>query len=122
MRLLLALFAFAAALALPAYAQAPGYPAKPIRVVLPFPPGAGTDTVARFVALHLGDALKVAVSKPPEGGAANRAVIELLAHTLGVTAGQIEIIRGHGSPRKDVLIRGIDAAGIIARIAEATGA
>ncbi len=61
MRLLLALFAFAAALPLPAHAQAPGYPAKPIRLVVPFPPGAGTDTVARFVALHLGDALKVPV-------------------------------------------------------------
>ena len=42
-------------------AQAPGYPSKPIRLVVPFPPGAGTDTVARFVALHLGDALKVPV-------------------------------------------------------------
>jgi tripartite-type tricarboxylate transporter receptor subunit TctC len=30
-----------------AYAQ--DYPAKPIRYILPFPPGGGTDTLARIV-------------------------------------------------------------------------
>ena len=33
------------------------YPVKPIRLIVPFPPGAGTDNVARFVALKLGDTL-----------------------------------------------------------------
>jgi len=37
-------------------AQAPAYPVKPIRLIVPFPPGAGTDTVARFVAQRLGEA------------------------------------------------------------------
>ena len=45
----------------PALAQTAAYPAKPIRLIVPFPPGAGTDTVARFVAQKLGDALKVAI-------------------------------------------------------------
>jgi tripartite-type tricarboxylate transporter receptor subunit TctC len=45
----------------PALAQPAAYPSKPIRLIVPFPPGAGTDTVARFVAQKLGDALKVAI-------------------------------------------------------------
>jgi tripartite-type tricarboxylate transporter receptor subunit TctC len=61
-RLLAVLVAFLACLfAIPALAQSPAYPAKPIRLIVPFPPGAGTDTVARFVAQKLGDALKTTI-------------------------------------------------------------
>jgi tripartite-type tricarboxylate transporter receptor subunit TctC len=52
----------ALALALPTSAVAQSdYPSRPIRIVVPFPPGAGTDTIARFVAKHLGDALATPV-------------------------------------------------------------
>ena len=51
----------ALALALAAQAQTPSYPTRPIRLIVPFPPGAGTDTVARFVAQRLGDALKTTI-------------------------------------------------------------
>jgi tripartite-type tricarboxylate transporter receptor subunit TctC len=42
--------------AMPVFAQG-SFPMKPIRLVVPFPPGAGTDTVARYVAQKLSDRL-----------------------------------------------------------------
>jgi len=56
-------------LAAPAHAQA--YPEKPIRLVVPSPPGGGTDTLSRLVAAKLGETLKwtiVADNKPGAGG------------------------------------------------------
>ena len=43
-----------AALVLAAPAGAQGFPSKPIRLIVPFPPGGGTDAVSRLVAQELG--------------------------------------------------------------------
>ena len=48
------------------------WPAKPIRLIVPFTPGAGTDTVARFVAAKLGESLGTTIvvdNKTGAGGA-----------------------------------------------------
>ena len=51
----------------------------------------------RVVGLH-GGALKVQVTAPPVDGAANRAVIELLAEWLGVPRRAVAVVRGqHGA-------------------------
>jgi tripartite-type tricarboxylate transporter receptor subunit TctC len=63
-------FAFASPSAL---AQDPvTYPSKPIRLVVPFPPGAGTDAVARLIAQKLGESMSATIvvdNRPGAGGA-----------------------------------------------------
>jgi uncharacterized protein (TIGR00251 family) len=49
-------------------------------------------------------ALRIAVTAAPERGKANRAIIALLAKTLGVPKSAIEIISGDTSPQKRLLI------------------
>lgn len=51
---LLALLGFAAIFAAQAQSPAGSYPDKPIRFIVPFPPGGGTDILARLVATELG--------------------------------------------------------------------
>ena len=52
-----------------ARAQAAGYPRQPIRLVVPFAAGSGTDAVARITALALGEALKGSVIVDNKAGA-----------------------------------------------------
>lgn len=61
-----------------------------------------------------GDALKVRVTAPPEGGRANDEVIRLLADALGVSRSAVEIVAGHTSRRKRVRIRGVTAERVAA--------
>lgn len=49
--------------------SAQGYPARPIRFIVPFPPGGGNDIVGRIVAQRLNEALGVAVVVDNRGGA-----------------------------------------------------
>jgi tripartite-type tricarboxylate transporter receptor subunit TctC len=52
-----------------ALAQVEGYPKQPIRIIVPFAAGSGTDAVARLVARALGDALKASVIVDNKAGA-----------------------------------------------------
>jgi uncharacterized protein (TIGR00251 family) len=75
-------------------------------------PGASRDRVMGL----LGDALKVAVSRPPSGGAANEAVVDLLAEVLGVARQHVSIVRGLSNPRKEVRVSGIGEEELIRRL------
>lgn len=58
---------------------------------------------ARIGPMHDGR-IKIAVTAPPVDGAANAAVIELLARRLGVARGDIAVVAGAGSRRKTLRI------------------
>jgi len=51
------------------HAQTDTYPQKPIRLVVPFAAGSGTDAVARLIAQSLGEMLKVSVFVDNKAGA-----------------------------------------------------
>ena len=62
--------AFALPFAAPAQAQAGGYPDKAIRFVVPYPPGGGTDVIARIVQERFQAALGQPIVIENRGGAA----------------------------------------------------
>ena len=77
------LLVFAAALAIASVqvaAQAP-YPNKPIRIIVPYPPGAGTDFTGREIGAIFSKALGQAVVIDNRGGAA-----ATIGHALGARA------------------------------------
>ncbi|HEX2829807.1 MAG TPA: tripartite tricarboxylate transporter substrate binding protein [Burkholderiales bacterium] len=59
--------ALAVCFSLPAYAD--GYPARPLRLIVPFPAGGGSDAVARIVSPRLGERLGQQIVVDNRGGA-----------------------------------------------------
>jgi uncharacterized protein (TIGR00251 family) len=57
----------------------------------------------------VGAELKIKVTAPPVDSAANRAIIELLAETLGCGKSAVQLIRGETSRHKCVLVRGLNS-------------
>ena len=71
-----------AALACGAATVAAAYPDKPIRMLLPYPPGAGSDVIARLIAQKLSDNLGQQVIVDNRGGAGGNIGMELAARAL----------------------------------------
>jgi tripartite-type tricarboxylate transporter receptor subunit TctC len=57
----------------------PAYPAKPVRLILPFPPGGPTDLLGRVIAQKLSDQLGQPVVVDNRGGAGGNLGVELAA-------------------------------------------
>ncbi|HEY8524701.1 MAG TPA: DUF167 domain-containing protein [Acidimicrobiales bacterium] len=71
-------------------------------------PGAARSGVAG----RHGDAVKVRVAAPPEGGRANAAVVELVAAGLGVRRSDVELLAGKTGRRKRLLVRNATPAAV----------
>ncbi len=87
------------------------------RVRLRVSPGARS---AQVVGRH-GEAWKVRVAAPPEGGRANEAVVRLLARTLSLPRDAVTLVSGHGARDKIVQLTGLDSAQIERRLSSAAG-
>jgi tripartite-type tricarboxylate transporter receptor subunit TctC len=61
-------------------AGAQGYPSKPIRMIVPWPPGGGVDTTARMIAPPLGERLGQPIAIENRGGAGGNIGTEVAAH------------------------------------------
>lgn len=64
----------------------------------------------------LGDALSISVSAPPADGAANDAVVSLLARHLGIPRRCVTLVRGQTSRTKIVRVEGLDASAVLERL------
>jgi len=73
----IALASVAVAMAGPAAAQQ--YPAKPIRMIIGFPPGGGTDIIGRIVGMRLSQTLGQQILPDNRGGASGQIAAELTA-------------------------------------------
>jgi len=87
------------------------------RVRLRVSPGANS---AHVVGRH-GEAWKVRVAAPPEGGRANEAVVRLLAETLSLPRDAVTLVSGHGARDKIVQLTGLDPTQIERRLSSAAG-
>jgi uncharacterized protein (TIGR00251 family) len=80
-----------------------------VRLRLRIQPRASRTEVA---GLH-GDSVRIRLSAPPVDGAANDALIQFLATTLGVPTRAVEITAGHGGRQKTVHVRGVGRAAAV---------
>ena len=77
-----------------------------LRIALQVQPRASKNEVLGLQ----GDALKVRVQAPPVEGAANAAVVELMAEVLGVRRAAVQLVAGEAGRRKVVAVAGITPA------------
>jgi uncharacterized protein len=88
----------------------------PTKLTLRVAPGARRGGVVG----RRGEVWKVRVAAPPEGGRANDALVRLLAETLAVPRRDVEIVSGHGSRDKIVVLAGVGQDEIERRLTSAT--
>jgi tripartite-type tricarboxylate transporter receptor subunit TctC len=78
-------------------AAAAGYPDRPIRFIVPYPPGGGSDVIARILAARMSESLGQQVVIDNRGGAASIIGLDLLAksppngYTFGIATSTLAV-------------------------------
>ena len=75
-------------------------------------PGASSEGIAGLRE----DAVHLRVSAPARDGRANAAVQELLAHSLNLPKRRVQIVRGHMSRRKLVVVEGLSSEEVLRQL------
>lgn len=97
--------AIAVSALIPVAATAQQYPDKPVKMIVAWPPGGGTDSVARIVAKHLSERLKQPVVVENRSGASGQVGTEYVArsvpdgYTLQYTVADSHSINPHVFPK-----------------------
>ncbi|MDD5082420.1 MAG: DUF167 domain-containing protein, partial [Dehalococcoidales bacterium] len=78
-------------------------------------PGARTDEITALKERIL----YARVKAPPQKGQANRALLALLAETLGIAGGNLEILHGHTSRQKLIAVYGLGPEETMAKLSQA---
>jgi len=110
-------------------ATAQSYPTKPIRVIVPFPPGEAADTIARLLGPVMGERMGQQVIVDNRAGASGQIGLELLknatpdGYTIGVGQGGNLVVAPHTykklpyDPLKDFAAVALNATNYLAVVA-----
>ena len=110
-------------------ATAQSYPTKPIRVIVPFPPGEAADTLARLLGPVMGERMGQQVIVDNRAGASGQIGLELLknatpdGYTIGVGQGGNLVVAPHTyknlpyDPLKDFAAVALNATNYLAVVA-----
>ncbi len=88
-----------------------------VRLPITVVPGSSRNCVAGW----LGGRLKVRVTAAAERGKANSAVETVLSEALAVPKSSVTIVRGGGSRRKVIEIRGVSESEVYRRLSKGAG-
>ena len=66
----------------------------------------------------LGNELRIKVTAPPVDAAANEALLKLLAQQLHCPRNRVDIVRGHTSRHKTVILHGLAPEDVLARLSQ----
>jgi uncharacterized protein len=74
---------------------------------------------ANAIGEALGNELRIKVTAPPVDAAANEALLKLLAQQLHCPRNRVDIIRGHTSRHKTIMLYGLAAEDVVAKLGKA---